>query len=568
MKNIKIKSNTKSYRTSIVSDCNEALKVLPEFEVMCNPVYVDRNAENGPMTTLKILPEKAKERKELRRKLLKEHLQETKTVAPFIVWRREKDLVIVDGRHEEYRVAVEMGFSIQIIEFKFESLDQARIFVMKHVLNQPHLNAVHRMLMVRQLKDTLQKIARRHQGKRNDLLPSSKQTTEEFHTTKMMAVLANVGEQTFRRFNDVIEKGDKYLKKEKVEEFLDRLMAGTMSVNQAHNSLLEAMKAKEKSDGFADNHPEVYPKGNKPKSKKEKPDGEEIVYENPSWSSEDFRNQIVCGDRIVVLKQLPDACCNLVMLSPEYNVERIKYDVDVPILPYYAFLEKLNTLWTECARIIRDGGRVAINVPALVSVFEESSTRAFNTPFFIDIVNEIEKLNIGLNLREVLVWHKLFPIRKHHLSSPSPANSCYRADHEFWLIFSKNGWVMTPENEGAPHDLTKDTYEEYCSSVMSFPPQSIGVGNHPAVYPETVAERIIRMHSFIGDTCIDPSNGSGTSTAVAARYGRRWFGCDISPKYCKAAEKRTQKAYEEFLNNSKQTEETTEVVEDSTKKAA
>jgi DNA modification methylase len=460
-----------------------------------------------------------------------------------------------------------MGLPIQSIEFQFDSLDNARIFVMKHVLNQPHLNPVQRMMLVRQLKDSLEKIARRHQGKRNDLLPSSKQTKDKFHTTKMMAVLANVGEQTFHRFNTVLEQGPTYLKKEKMEEFLDRLVAGTMSVNQAHNSLLDAIKAKKGSDDFADKHPEVYPKGKTADSNKGKPDGEEVVYENPSLT-DDWHNKIVCGNRMDVLKQLPDACCNLVILSPEYNVPRIKYDIDVPVLPYYSFLEKLNLLWTECARILRVGGRLAINVPALVSVFEENSTRAFNTPLYIDIVNEIEKLNIGLNLREVLVWHKLFPIRKHHLSSPSPANPCYRADHEFWLIISKNGWVMTPENEDAPHDLTKDIYEEFCSSVMSFPPQSIGVGNHPAVYPETAAERIIRMHSFIGDTCVDPSNGSGTSTAVAALWGRRWFGCDLSPKYCKAAEKRTQKAYNEFLNGVTQTVDVTEAIEAEDKKVA
>lgn len=538
----------------MVSECKKLLVILPEFEELCNPVYVDRKAD-GPMGTLSIRPEDAEERKTLRRNLLKEHLQETKMVAPFIVWKRNNDYVIVDGRHEDYRVAKEMGFPIQIIEFKFDNLDHARIFVMKHVLNQPHLNPVQRMMLVRRLKDSFEKIARKYQGKRNDLLPSSKKTTDKFHTMKMMSVWANVGEQTFRRFNDVIEKGHTYLQEGKTEEFIDRLLAGTMSVNQAYNSLKEAIKAKGNSADFEHKHPEVYPKGKKQNTKNETNDDTEIGYENPSLA-EDWHNKIVFGDRVDILKQLPDACCNLVSTSTEYNVPRIDYDVPVPILPYYSFIDKLNLLWIECSRILRDGGRLALNVPALVSVFEESSTRSFNTPLYIDIVKEIEKLDIGLNLRDILVWHKLFPIRRHHLSSPSPSNPCYRADHEFVLIFSKKKWEMDPEIEGAPNDLTKDLYEEFCSSVITLPPQSKGVADHPAVFPEALAERIIRMHSFIGDTVVDPSNGSGTSTSVSARLGRRWFGCDISKKYCRAAEARTQKAYKEFLNNVNQTEVT------------
>lgn len=553
--------------TSLVSVTNEPLTILPEFEEFCNPIYVDRNAEE-PMGKLSVSPEKAEERITLRRKFLKEQFEATKTVHPFIVWERKQDLVIADGRHEEYRVAVEMGLKIQVIKIRFDNLDSAQMYVMKHVLSQPHLNSAQRMMLVRQLKEVFQKIAQRNQGKRNDLFPSSKQKKEHYHTNKMMAAWANVGEQTIQRFNAVIEEGPAYLQEGKTEEFVDRLLAGTMSVNQAHNSLLEAKKAKKKSADFENDHPEVYPKGNTISATKQgDSDAAEVVYENPSLTP-DWHNKIICGDRVDVLKQLPDACCNLVMLSPEYNVERIVYDPPVKVLPYYAFLEKLNLLWIECARILRQGGRLAVNVPALVSVFEESNTRAFNTPLFMDIINEIRNLNIGLNQREILVWNKVFPIRKHHLSSPSPANPCYRADHEFWIIFSKNEWVMTPEIENAPHDLTMSIYQDYCSSVITLPPQSVGVAGHTAVFPEALAEKIIRMHSFLGDTVIDPSNGTGTSTAVAARYGRRWFGCDISPKYCKAAEKRTQIAYQEFLNNSKQTVDATEAVEKNDKKVA
>ena len=435
-------------QNSIATECNETLHIHPNFEKLCCPPMVDRTA-NGPMGELSYAPEDIQEQKALRKEFLKEELKKTGVLNPFIVWRHQDKLLIVDGRHDEYDAACDLKLPIQIIEFKFNSLDEATIFVSQHCLNKPHLNSAHRMLMVRHLKSTVQKLAKANQGKRNDMLPESKKQNKKVHTNKILAALAQVGEQTYSRFCSIIEDGPQYLGEEKTQEFLEMILADKKSVHQVYNNLKEAKSKKNERDDFSGNNPDIFPEaeGNKKASKKITTD--DIVYENPSYS-EDFHNKIICGDRREVVKNLPDECCNLIMMSTEYNVNRIKYDVDVPVLPYYEFLSKLNNLWTECSRILRDGGRLAINIPALVSVFEDSNTRPFNTPLFIDVINEIEKLDIGLNLREVLVWHKLNPIRRHHLSAASPKNPCYRADHEFVILFSKNQWEMTPENEKCP----------------------------------------------------------------------------------------------------------------------
>jgi DNA modification methylase len=46
------------------------------------------------------------------------------------------------------------------------------------------------------------------------------------------------------------------------------------------------------------------------------------------------------------------------------------------------------------------------------------------------------------------------------------------------------------------------------------------------------------MHSYIGDVVLDPFNGSGTTTSVANRLGRKWIGYDITDDYCQLAEER------------------------------
>lgn len=68
-----------------------------------------------------------------------------------------------------------------------------------------------------------------------------------------------------------------------------------------------------------------------------------------------------------------------------------------------------------------------------------------------------------------------------------------------------------------------------------------GSGNralHPTQKPEEMLKRIILASSNEGDIILDPFNGSGTTTYIAKKYGRRWIGIDKEKKYIEAAERR------------------------------
>ena len=54
---------------------------------------------------------------------------------------------------------------------------------------------------------------------------------------------------------------------------------------------------------------------------------------------------------------------------------------------------------------------------------------------------------------------------------------------------------------------------------------------HPAPFPLELAERLIRMFSFVGDTVLDPFMGTGTTNLAAARLGRNSIGIEIDPHY-------------------------------------
>ena len=65
---------------------------------------------------------------------------------------------------------------------------------------------------------------------------------------------------------------------------------------------------------------------------------------------------------------------------------------------------------------------------------------------------------------------------------------------------------------------------------------------HEAEFPEELAERVIRLFSPVGGVVLDPFVGTGTTTCVAKRLGRQWFGIDNDPVHTEIASHRTNEA--------------------------
>ena len=61
---------------------------------------------------------------------------------------------------------------------------------------------------------------------------------------------------------------------------------------------------------------------------------------------------------------------------------------------------------------------------------------------------------------------------------------------------------------------------------------------HPAMFPEKLAEDHILSWCNEGDLVLDPMCGSGTTLKMAAKNGRRWLGVDISDTYADIAKRR------------------------------
>ena len=61
---------------------------------------------------------------------------------------------------------------------------------------------------------------------------------------------------------------------------------------------------------------------------------------------------------------------------------------------------------------------------------------------------------------------------------------------------------------------------------------------HPAPFPDKLAEDLIRCFCPPGGVVLDPFMGSGSTAVAALRHGRKYLGFEISSDYAKIALKR------------------------------
>lgn len=278
-----------------------------------------------------------------------------------------------------------------------------------------------------------------------------------------------------------------------------------------------------------------YDKERKVKGRKQKVEGRGIYYytkdnefsKNNNKIPKKFENRIICGDSEEVLKKLPDNCIDLVFTSPPYNFgldyENYKDGVD-----WNNYFNKLLRILKECIRVVKYGGRIIVNVQPLYSDY---------IPIH-HIISDFFMKNKMIWRNEIL-WEKNNYNAKYTAwgSWKSPSSPYLKYTWEFLEVFSKGDLKHSGEYKNA--DITADEFKEWVTAKWSIAPErKMKELGHPAMFPEKLAERTLKLFSFKNDIVLDPFNGVGTATKVANKTGRRYLGIDTSEEYCKKAKKR------------------------------
>lgn len=241
----------------------------------------------------------------------------------------------------------------------------------------------------------------------------------------------------------------------------------------------------------------------------------------------EFINKIIVGDSEEVLKKLPDNCIDLIFTSPPYNFG-LDYETHKDGINWNEYFDKLFRIFRECIRVLKYGGRIIVNVQ----------------PLFSDYI-PIHHIISNFFMENKLIWKGEILWEKHNYnckytawgSWKSPSNPYLKYTWEFLEVFSKGTLKHYGKKENA--DITADEFKKWVYAKWDIAPEyNMKKYGHPAMFPEELAERVIKLFSFRGDTVLDPFNGVGTTCVVAKKLRRKYIGIDISEEYCKKAEER------------------------------
>jgi len=238
-------------------------------------------------------------------------------------------------------------------------------------------------------------------------------------------------------------------------------------------------------------------------------------------------NQIICGDCVKVLKTMPSDFVDLVVTSPPYNCG-IKYDCWNDNMAWEDYLKWCLEWLYEIKRVLKPDGRVCINV---LFDMKLPTTNQRVSPFgSFYMLFELA----GINFNGVAVWSDATRSRNTAWGSWLSASAPYiYTPFEAIMLGYKSQWKK--KNKGSS-GITKEEFIEGCSGNWKLNPETKGLTE--ANFPESLAERCIKLLSHEMDLVLDPFMGSGTTAVAAKNLQRNYLGIEISPAYCEIAEKR------------------------------
>ena len=245
------------------------------------------------------------------------------------------------------------------------------------------------------------------------------------------------------------------------------------------------------------------------------------------------------------LSWIPDASVHLIVTSPPYWTLK-KYEENErqlgEIEDYNAFLDELDKVWRECARVLAPGGRICCVVGDVC--IPRRQGRHLVMPLHADIM--VRARSLRLDTLTPILWFKIangVTEAKGNGSGfygkPYQPGAIIKNDAEYILFLRKGGEYRSPSSiQKALSMLTREEMKSWLRSAwVDIKGESTRRG-HPAPYPQPLAERLIKLFSFAGDTVLDPFVGTGTTNLAAIATGRNSIGNEIEPAYLKIAEQR------------------------------
>jgi DNA modification methylase len=258
-------------------------------------------------------------------------------------------------------------------------------------------------------------------------------------------------------------------------------------------------------------------------------------------------NKIYCESNLETMARMPNDFIDLTVTSPPYdNLRTYKNNVDKSWNS-----EIWEKIIKELYRVTKKGGVVVWVVGDACLNGSETGSSFRQALYF---------MQCGFNLHDTMIYNKD--------AFPFPEINRYYQQFEYMFVFSKgspktSNLIADKINSKFGSKMYKNRIAD--GSFIEMPGAkkgktigefgvrgniwNFGIGKnkstkdecafeHPAIFPEKLANDHIISWSNEGDLVYDPFMGSGTTAKSAHIYKRRWIGSEMSQEYVDLAYKR------------------------------
>ena len=274
---------------------------------------------------------------------------------------------------------------------------------------------------------------------------------------------------------------------------------------------------------------------------------------------ENIINTIINGDCVEVMKTFPESSIDLMVTSCPYNVN-IKYDVYDDGRSMDDYWEFTRQWLTESYRVLKDDGRVAINVPIELNVQERGGRILFNAEFWMMMKQVGFKFFGMVDLTEdsphrvrQTAWGSWMSASCPYIYNPKECIILAYKKTNKKLTKGESQWKGVPTEVEQPDGTIKNKIMYQDEDKKDFMNLVFGRWEYfadtksltKATFSMDIPVKAIKILSYKNDIVFDPFMGSGTSAVAAEILGRRWLGIELSPNYTDIARKRVNAFIEE-----------------------
>lgn len=204
------------------------------------------------------------------------------------------------------------------------------------------------------------------------------------------------------------------------------------------------------------------------------------------------------------MSDLEPQSVHLVLTSPPYWTLKEYRDSEGQlghVGDYDEFLQELDKVWTQCFQALVPGGRLICVVGDVCLSRKENGGRHTVVPLHSSIQEHCRKL--GFDNLAPIIWHKISNAAYEveggstFLGKPYEPNAVIKNDIEFILMERKPGGYRSPDiSTKVLSVISTENHKKWFQQIWTGV-TGASTKQHPAPYPLELAERLVRMFSFV-----------------------------------------------------------------------